>query len=361
MKNFHCQKCGERLFFENTLCLSCSSALGFLPDFTELAVIEPAGDQEFSTLAKGAEDRLYRKCANYQLENACNWMVPADETDGFCCACRLNRIIPDLSGLENRKLWVKMEAAKRRLIYGLLRLELPIVPKSVDLQNGLAFEFLADQPTTMEQPDQVARILTGHADGVITINLAEADDAVREKTRMNMGEAYRTLLGHFRHESAHYYWDRLVRNDPGIDQVRAIFGDERSNYQLALQNYYQTGAPIGWESSFVTPYAASHPWEDWAETWAHYLHIMATLETASAAGLQIRNRAQNRVLASPFGRNFSEIREDWHALRFVVNSLNRSMGMADPYPFILSDAITEKLSFIHHWIRKDREVAQLVG
>jgi hypothetical protein len=352
MNTFFCQHCGERLFFENTFCISCNHTLGFLPDVLQISAISPRSNQWVSGIPE-TKGRLYRKCSNYQLENACNWMVAADDPDAFCVSCRLNRIIPDLSGPNNRALWVKLEAAKRRLVYSLLKLELPVVPKSRDAGGGLAFEFLANPVTPMSESD---RILTGHMNGVITINLEEADDAVREKTRLNMREMYRTLLGHFRHECAHYYWDLLVRFSPRIDAVRKVFGDERQDYQTAIQNYYQAGPPADWSGKFVTPYAASHPWEDWAETWAHYLHIMDTLETAAAGGVEVRLNGKHRAFVPPFDLDFPAIRESWHALRFVVNSLNRSMGMADPYPFILSDEIAGKLEFIHHWIR---DVAQL--
>ena len=347
MNTFFCQHCGERLFFENTFCISCNHTLGFLPDVLQISAISPKGEAWVSGIPE-IKDRTYRKCSNYQLENACNWMVRTDDPDAFCVSCRLNRIIPDLSGPNNRELWVKLEAAKRRLVYALLKLELPVVPKSRNAGGGLAFEFLADPVVPVNQGD---RILTGHMDGVITINLAEADDAVREKTRLNMREMYRTLLGHFRHECAHYYWDLLVRFSPRIEEVRKVFGDERQDYQTALQNYYQVGPPADWGGKFVTPYAASHPWEDWAETWAHYLHIMDTLETAAAGGVEVRLHGTHRAFVAPFGLDFDAIRENWHALRFVVNSLNRSMGMADPYPFILSDEIAGKLKFIHQWIR----------
>jgi len=347
MNTFFCQHCGERLFFENTFCISCNHTLGFLPDVLQISAISPKGEAWVSGIPE-TNAYTYRKCSNYQNENACNWMVRADDPDAFCVSCRLNRIIPDLSGSNNRELWVKLEAAKRRLIYALLKLELPVIPKSRGTGGGLGFEFLADPAVPMNESD---RILTGHMDGVITINLAEANDAVREKTRLNMREIYRTLLGHFRHECAHYYWDLLVRFSPRIDEVRRVFGDERQDYQAALQNYYQMGPPADWSGKFVTAYAASHPWEDWAETWAHYLHIMDTLETAAAGGVEVRLNDKHRAFVVPFGLEFPAIRENWHALRFVVNSLNRSMGMADPYPFILSDEIARKLEFIHQWIR----------
>lgn len=347
MNTFFCQNCGERLFFENTFCISCKKSLGFLPDVLQISVIAE-NNGLWQVHADGAAGRSYRKCANYQNENACNWMVAVDDQDSFCTSCRLNRMIPDLNGPGNRELWVKIEASKRRLIYSLLRLKLPVVPKSVNVTQGLAFEFLADPVSPASESE---RILTGHADGVITLNLEEADDAIRERTRLSMREAYRTLLGHFRHECAHYYWDLLVRNSPRIDEVRAVFGDERDDYQAALQRHYQSGPPGDWGVQYVTPYAAAHPWEDWAETWAHYLHIMDTLETAWAGGVQVHLRGESRVLGDPYLLDFSAVRENWHVLRFVINSLNRSMGMADPYPFILSDAVTAKLEFIHRWIR----------
>lgn len=350
MRGFFCQKCGGRLFFENSVCLSCGSSLGFLPDFATLSVISPSGGDAWSAMEPEAKGRSYRKCQHNQVENVCTWMIPADDTNPFCTSCRLNRTIPDLRPANHRELWRKMESAKRRLVYGLLRLNLPIFPKSQDASRGMAFDFLADPLPRFAEGE---RILTGHINGVITINLAEADDAVRENMRLNMREVYRTLLGHFRHESGHYYWDLLVRDHPARDSVRAMFGDERADYNSAVHRYYAQGPPAGWETSFVTPYAAAHPWEDWAETWAHYLHIIDTLETASAGGLEIRTAGKVRALASPLGRGFGEIREDWHALRFVINSLNRSMGMPDPYPFVLSDDIAGKLAFIHEWIQKN--------
>lgn len=352
MKAFYCQKCDERLFFENTVCLSCGSSLGFLADLGELSVIQPSdppGDH-WSAAARQTGG-LYRKCLNYQLGAACSWMIPAEDPEGFCASCRLNRTIPDLSVPGHDRLWRKMEAAKRRLVYSLLRLGLPVDPKSPSHPGGLAFDFLADASPGYFAGD---RILTGHADGVITINIREADDAIREQTRLSLSEEYRTLLGHFRHESGHYYWDLLVRDRPALEDVRSVFGDEREDYSLALQRYYGQGPPPGWESRFVAFYAAAHPWEDWAETWAHYLHIIDTLETAAAGGLQINSpRGQNQQpLRDPYGLPFPEIRKDWHSLRFVINSLNRSMGMPDPYPFVLTDAIAVKLAFIHELIGK---------
>ena len=132
-------------------------------------------------------------------------------------------MIPDLSLPENLSRWRALEAAKHRLFYTLFQLRLPVETQA-ESPAGLAFQFLADVGPGAPS------VMTGHADGVITINLAEADDAERERRRQQMGELYRTLLGHFRHEIGHYYWDRLIANTPHLEEFRRIFGDERQDY-----------------------------------------------------------------------------------------------------------------------------------
>jgi hypothetical protein len=215
---------------------------------------------------------------------------------------------------------------------------------------GLAFQFLADAG-----PAQPA-VLTGHANGVITINLAEADDAERERRRQQMGELYRTLLGHFRHEIGHYYWDRLILDSPHLEDFRRIFGDERQDYDSALQNYYANGAPADWSERFISAYAGSHPWEDFAETWAHYFHMIDTLETAHVVGLAIRPKLPENPGAvfdfHPRETDMNRLVEAWVALTFTVNSLNRSMGLLDLYPFVLGPVAVAKLSFVHDLIRQ---------
>ena len=219
------------------------------------------------------------------------------------------------------------------------------------MRRGLAFEFLADAA------DGPPAVLTGHNGGVITINLAEADDAERERRRHALGEPYRTLLGHMRHESGHYYWDRLIDGTDRHDEFRARFGDEREDYQAALQRHYANGAPADWQTRFVTAYASAHPWEDWAETWAHYLHMTDTLETAAACGVSIRPRRSDEptlakvpstagTLASPFDRLIAS----WYPMTYLLNSLNRGLGLADAYPFVLSPPAVEKLRFVHDTI-----------
>src|SRR5689334_7822508 len=265
MKVFRCDHCRQLVFFENVRCVHCGHALAFLPDLGVLGSLEPAGNDLWRTPIPRATGRAYRLCANYTGSNVCNWALPADDPDPLCPSCRLTRVIPDLGKPGRHEAWYKLEVAKRRLVYTLLALRLPVADKVADPERGLAFEFLAE-------PDDpaAARVLTGHANGVITVNVAEADDAERERRRVQMHEPYRTLLGHFRHESGHYYWDRLVNDSDRLDGFRALFGDERADYAEALRRHHAQGPPAGWPDRFVTAYASAHPWEDWAESWAHY-------------------------------------------------------------------------------------------
>jgi hypothetical protein len=238
------------------------------------------------------------------------------------------------------------------LFYTLIALRLPLQNLEQDPEHGLAFDFLADNPAAATQ------VLTGHDAGLITINLNEADDAIREKLRTAMGEPYRTLLGHFRHEVGHYFWDILVRDAGKIEECRAVFGDESADYGDALKRHYAEGAPANWQDSFISAYATAHPWEDFAETWAHYLHIVDTLETASAFGLRIHPVAsKNRALHADIdfdphkALSIEKLVDAWLPLTFAVNSLNRSMGHSDLYPFIVSLPVVRKLKFIHDIIR----------
>jgi hypothetical protein len=319
-----------------------------LPITGQLTALEPEAE-EFAALA-GKKPRV-RYCKNI-ADDACNWLVPADSPDEFCLACRHNRTIPDIAVPENLERWQKMEIAKHRLFYSLIALRLPLHDLKEDPEHGLAFDFLADHPAADTQ------VLTGHDAGLITINLSEADDATRETLRTAMGEPYRTLLGHFRHEVGHHFWDILVRDAGKLDECRAVFGDDSADYGEALKRHYAEGAPANWQESFISAYATAHPWEDFAETWAHYLHIVDTLETASAFGLRIHPaEAKNKVLHADIDfdphqtRSIEKLIDGWLPLTFAMNSLNRSMGHADLYPFIVSPPVVRKLKFIHDVIR----------
>ncbi len=348
MKLFSCQSCGQVLFFENVRCEHCGHFLGYLPDKVTVSALEDLGEGQFKALA--APEKPYRFCDNY-AQGVCNWMIPADQESGYCLACRHNHVIPDLTAPGNVQLWARLEAAKRRLFYTLLRLNLPLHNRLDDPAHGLAFDFLADA-----QP-HAQSVMTGHDNGLITLALREADDAVREKVRNEMGEPYRTLLGHFRHESGHYFWDRLVGPDENLlEAFRARFGDEREDYDAALQRHYNEGAPAFWQNEFVSVYATTHPWEDFAETWAHYLHIVDTLETARAFGIKIKPRTGQSELSAVVdfdahrATSMSQLIDAWLPMAFAVNSLNRSMGQIDFYPFVLSPPAIEKLSFVHDLI-----------
>lgn len=363
MRIFRCA-CGNQVYFENTKCYACGRALGFLPEHLTMSAIEPAGDQ-WQALAPAASGTLWRMCHNYTYEQVCNWMVAGDSGYTFCDACRLNKTIPNLSSSWNRLLWSRIESGKRRLVYDLLNHELPFASKVDDPESGLAFQFLesADPFGEFAAEGTDGRVMTGHAHGVITINIAEADDVAREQMRVQMNEAYRTLLGHFRHESGHYFWDRLVRDDPEmLAEFRAVFGDERIDYASALERHYIEGAPSDWWDRHISKYASSHPWEDWGETWAHYLQMTDALETALAVGLTARDQRGRTVpQADPESvefsgaavrRDFDEMLSDWLSLTVALNGINRSLGLGDAYPFALSSVAGDKLRFVHRVISR---------
>lgn len=350
MKVFRCDHCQHLVFFENVQCVRCEHALAFLPDLGVVGSLEKVGKEEVwrSPLPR-AKDQRYRLCENYTKHNVCNWAVPADDPNPLCKSCRLTRVIPDLTKPGNKALWYRIEVAKRRLVYTLMFLNLPIRNRIEDEKNGLAFEFLADPEGPNAKP-----VLTGHADGLITLNIAEADDAERERRRMQLREPYRTLLGHFRHEVGHYYWNVLIRDTPLIEAFREVFGDEREDYAEALAKHYRDGPVADWQAQFVSAYASVHPWEDWAETWAHFMHMKDALETAAACGLSLRPRRKDEPTLQPpptpqavRTAEFDELIEDWIPLTYILNNLNRGMGLADGYPFVLSSPAVEKLRFVH--------------
>lgn len=347
MKTFHCDKCSQQVFFENTHCSNCDSMLGFEPALRTINAYEAADNGLWNSLNKRDAGKLYKQCGNYVEHNVCNWMIPADDPHELCESCQLTVVIPTLSSEKNHVLWSRLETAKRRLLFSLAALNLTPDSKEDAPDTGLAFQFLEDGAT----PDEC--VMTGHDDGLITLNIAEADPAERERTREQMHERYRTLLGHFRHESGHYYFDRLVVDTPWIDSFRTLFGDERADYSEALKRHYENGPVADWEERFVSSYASSHPWEDWAETWAHYLHMIDTLETAHACGLSLKPAKADEpsldgvTLPTTRVETFDDTISDWFALTYVLNSLNRSIGMPDSYPFKLSTPVLEKLTFVH--------------
>ncbi|KQP51393.1 hypothetical protein ASG40_14135 [Methylobacterium sp. Leaf399] len=361
MKIFQCQACDQPVSFESTACDSCQRRLGYVCEGHSVSALEPSGDLWHAYADPG---RKYRFCANAE-HGACNWLVPDDEPGAFCAACRHNRLVPDLRIAWNLTRWRQIEAAKHRLFYSLMRLRLPLMTRAENPASGLAFDFLVD-PT--ESYRLGPPVMTGHLNGLITMNIAEADDVERERRRMLFGEYYRTLLGHFRHEIGHYFWTMLVRQDPSLWDFRDLFGDETRNYAAALQRHHAYGPPDDWAEGYVSAYATCHPWEDFAETFAHYLHIVDTLETAGVFGLSLnphlRNQAPQtvRIEFDPHrSPDLDRMIEAWLPLTYAINSLSRSMGQPALYPFKLTPAVIAKLSFVHDRIYAAQGYRQVQG
>ncbi|UQB41738.1 putative zinc-binding metallopeptidase [Thiomicrospira microaerophila] len=335
MKRFYCD-CGQEVYFHNTHCEHCGRDLAFDPISMKLL----CGHRELGRfISQDSQHRTqsYKTCVNHTEPLNCNWLLSADDPHSQCISCRTTQTIPDLSRPKNPLRWKKLEQAKRRLFYTLLSLGLDVRGRELD-EQGLAFQFLEDQRTNPHVA--IEHVLTGHVNGLITLNAAEADEGFLHTMKEAMNEPYRTLLGHFRHEVGHYYWMKLL-SEEALVQFRRVFGDERFDYQRALSIYYQYGPARHWEVSFISGYATSHPFEDWAETWAHYLHITDTLDTAHAYGLTNYEPSRN---------DFDTWIAEWTRVTQLMNALNRSMGLADAYPFVLTPIILSKLRFIDQLI-----------
>lgn len=322
MRRFSCPSCQAEVFFTNTACLTCGTQLVYAPG------------QGFAPSTDGAI-----ACANREVIG-CNWA--AEGEGGLCLSCQHTSLLPDLSVEGQTEAWAKIEAAKRSLIRALYHLGLPLT--DAEGRPSPRFEFKAD-PLDRAAP----RVLTGHADGVITLNIAEADDSAREATRAAMGEPYRTLAGHFRHEVAHHYEDVLTEGRPEqLSALRQVFGDDRQDYGEALSRHYANGAPQGWEQEYISSYATAHPWEDFAETWAHVLHLLDGLETARAFGLVSDDLPADLpgLAALPMPR----LAEAWIHLSVALNAVNQAMGHETFYPFVLTPTVIAKMEAIRSLI-----------
>ncbi|MDB5869502.1 MAG: hypothetical protein JWP96_1834 [Polaromonas sp.] len=368
-RNYHCQ-CGQPVFFRNSQCLACQTPLGYVPERGRLLPLMPgpqpdtwqewqppamsdAGVDTDANRAGQEEAPVYKRCPNVSNSARCNWLVAFDDPINLCRACRLNHTIPDLANPaqpDNGYLWGLIELAKRRLVSSLILLGLPVASRMhEDPQRGLMFDFLR---SSVNGP----HVMTGHDTGLITLNLDEADDAKREAVRKAMREPYRTLLGHFRHEVGHYYWDRLVAGTHWMDGFHQLFGDETTSYAESLKRNYENGPPSDWPLHFVSAYASMHPWEDWAECWAHYLHMRDGIDTALSLGLGL-DRSDLEVTPftldelyqpdHPQAEQFLAFLNHWTRLTTMLNEMSRSMGLADFYPFVLPRQVVAKLHFIH--------------
>lgn len=349
MRLFKCDHCAYPVYFDNTFCGHCGNTLGF--DAQSLKMISLHAHQG-GVFTGSMYGRGFHFCANH-VHNVCNWVILDDDPAQYCISCALNSTVPDILKSDHLERWKIIEAAKRRLIYSLLRWKLPVISKKTDAEKGLAFAFKSN-----EGREKGNHVLTGHASGLITMNIAEADDVEREMAKNEMEEVYRTVLGHFRHEVGHYYWDLLIYGTEFLEPYRKLFGDETRSYQEALNKHYQTGAPKNWNEQCISPYATMHPWEDWAESWAHYLHMVDTLETAFSFGLTISPRiskpgdylSTKQELNAYDTLDFDKIFNQWLPVTFMMNSMNRSMGAKDVYPFVINPPVKEKLRFIHNVI-----------
>ena len=333
MRDFICPNCGQHLAFENSVCLSCGSPLGFSLDDMAMLVIAEGPDAAKPGFVNAREFEL---CANLHLAK-CNWLVRKEPVRRLCACCRLTRTRPNDADTTALGAFADAEKAKRRLIAELHELRLPIVGRDEDPDFGLAFDLLSSERD---------KVFTGHHNGVITLDLAEGDDVHRVQLRIEMDEPYRTLLGHFRHEIGHYYYYRLV--EPSLEYLqrfRELYGDPDADYQAALDRHYNEGAPSDWEENFVSSYATMHAAEDWAETFAHYLHIRDTMDTTAAFDFAPANATYERRVLGPSG--FDTIIEMWLPLSWGLNMVNRSMGRDDLYPFMLPVPVLDKMRFIH--------------
>ena len=351
MRLFDCDHCRQTVHFDNRNCVNCGYRLAFVPEDLSMHALQPdESDGTFALFAK--PEQKVRLCANAAMD-ICNWTVLADDPNTFCPACRHNRLVPDASTEEGLRQWRRISQAQRHLFYSMLKWNLPRINRDDDPVAGLVFDFLVDEI----QPDgTVKAAMTGHENGLIAIRAAEADDATREQIRVSMNEPYRTMLGHFRHETGHYIWDRMVRDGGKLGEFRSVFGDETVDYGEALRRNYEEGPPPNWQEFFISTYASSHPWEDFAESFAHYVHIVDTLETARSYGMSIDPRSHEELAAevdfNPYrARDAEQLVTAWVPFSLAINSIHRSMGVPDLYPFILTPAVKAKLQFVHDLVQ----------
>ena len=340
MRQFYCH-CGQPVFFDSEYCLGCGSRVGFDPLHGAMLALTPA-DRAW----QDASGQAYRLCDNGTAYAVCNWVFPATDNHHLCQGCRFNRTVPNQSLPGNRERWHRLEEGKKRLLYTLIQLGIPLENGWDYPRKGLLFDFIEDERSTAVFAETFVH--TGYRAGVITINTLEADDAEREMQRLSMNENYRTVLGHMRHESGHYYWQRLNPDDALRARFSAVFGDESQDYGAALDRYYEDGPRQDWRLQFISAYASAHPSEDWAESWGHYLHIYDALETAAAHGL---------TDAWPADMAIGARIELWRGLSVSLNELNRSVGKRDAYPFVLNEAVAGKLAFVDEVIARFRTPA----
>jgi len=338
LKRYFCT-CGQEIFPNNLFCEKCGRDLIFDPKSQTMwgGVCSPEGFTAHISQTPLQDPVVFKACSNRHSTVRCNWAV-TQAGQSQCISCSSTRTIPNLDNEKNQKRWFELEKAKRQLFTTLLNLNLPIQNFHQKI-NGLAFDFLEDKRSNPNIA--IEHVLSGHCDGVITVNAMEADDDFLHMMKEQMGEYYRTLLGHFRHEIGHYYWDIVIHTPQHLSTFRELFGDERADYDTALKHYYEKEQPKFRSHNYISRYASSHPHEDWAETWAHYLHIVDTLETAVSYGISAYEPKTN---------DFDDWYSEWARVAQTMNALNRSMGLSDAYPFMITYSVSSKLKFIDQLI-----------
>jgi len=359
--------CGRPVHFRQGECAACLTPLGYDPEAGALLPLEPvASDVQAPDDDAGAAAGLWRawgaadnaprfhRCANLATAAACNWLVPEQDPHAgaapLCRCCRLTRTTPDLALEHGAQWWHRIELAKRQLMASLLELHLPVRSRlTEDPSFGLAFDLLRATPGGPP-------VETGFADGIITVDIEEADDAWRQQRRAVSGEPHRTLLGQLRHETGHYYWQRLVRPGRWLAPWRELFGDERKDRDAALQRHADSGPPPDWTQRHVSAWASSHPLEDWSETWAQYLAMVDTLGLARGLGLEASGvelpveRYGPEVLSGSGDarpRDFLMLVNRWLELTAALNEVARAMGMPDVHRRVLPAAVVRKLHLVH--------------
>ena len=353
MRLFRCDTCGNPVYFDNRSCVNCNSRLGFVAENIAVHAVVPDASQPDHWRRVDQKQFLYRFCPN-AAHDICNWLVRDEDPETYCQVCRHNGLVPDPEKPDGLRRWRAIAAAQRHLFYSFLRWDLPRPTRRDDPHGGLLFDLKDDEVKpdgTVETP------LIGHDEGHIVIRTVEADAPAREQQRAMMNEPYRTLLGHFRHETGHFIWNRLVRDAGRLDGFRAMFGDETANYQQALEHHYREGPAPGWGDSYISYYATSHPWEDFAECFAHVLHIVDSLETAHMFGIALAPLTSEAMKAhatfDPYSElDFAHVTEVWIPLSVALNTIHHSMGERDLYPFILTPAITAKLTWVHRLLTR---------
>ncbi|TWT52364.1 putative zinc-binding metallopeptidase [Allorhodopirellula solitaria] len=334
MKTGTC-RCGRRIFFNNHSCLACEAILGRCDECRSLTSFTSHGEHAecdvCHTSVHACENQNFHVCRSY-----------VSDADKLCQWCQFTAVTPDTSIPQQVSQWATMESAKRRLLLELHRLSLPPYVDNLTESHPLSFLFLAD---TVDEQGNEKRIITGHDQGVITINLAEADSVHRERTRVELGEPQRTLIGHMRHEVGHYIdWAWAMQVDP--EGYHALFGDPQAiDYSQAMDHHYQNGAPENWAENHVSAYATMHPWEDFAETANLYLDIMAIATTANdqdRAHFDLSPQADMPKLVNEI-------------LQIVVEAseYNCDLGLAPLLPEQLPPAVIEKLAYVHSLRRHD--------